>query len=40
MLRAEAADAVKGENWNGQLGSLGHYQKIANDLRGVQSVIG
>ena len=39
MLRAEAADAVKGENWNGQLGSLGHYQKIANDLRGVQSVI-
>jgi hypothetical protein len=39
MLRAEAADAVKGENWNGQLNSLGHYQKIANDLRGVQSVI-
>jgi hypothetical protein len=39
MLRAEAADAVKGENWNGQLSSLGHYQKIANDLRGVQNVI-
>ena len=39
MLRDEAADAVKGENWNGQLSSLGHYQKIANDLRGVQSVI-
>jgi hypothetical protein len=39
MLRYEAADAAKGENWNGQLSSLGHYQKIANDLRGVQSVI-
>jgi len=39
MLRAEAADAVNGENWNGQLSSLGHYQKIANDLRGVQNVI-
>jgi hypothetical protein len=39
MLRAEAADAVKGENWNGQLSSLGHYQKIDDDLRGVQGVI-
>jgi len=39
MLRAEAADAVKGENWNGQLSSLEHYQKIDDDLRGVQGVI-